>query len=133
MAASNNLITSFFQTLSKIKEREIKAVIFSFLFVVVLMTAYYILRPVRDAMASDWTDAEVSWLWTLNFFISTGIVALYGLAVSKFRFKLLVPIMYAIFAGSFVMFYFLVFFIFLFFGASCLSSLTRNNQAGYLA
>ena len=107
MAASNNLITSFFQTLSKIKEREIKAVIFSFLFVVVLMTAYYILRPVRDAMASDWTDAEVSWLWTLNFFISTGIVALYGLAVSKFRFKLLVPIMYAIFAGSFVMFYFL--------------------------
>ena len=58
-------------------------------------------------MASDWTDAEVSWLWTLNFFISTGIVALYGLAVSKFRFKLLVPTMYAIFAGSFVMFYFL--------------------------
>ena len=107
MAASNNLITSFFQTLSKIKEREIKAVIFSFLFVVVLMTAYYILRPVRDAMASDWTDAEVSWLWTLNFFISTGIVALYGLAVSKFRFRLLVPTMYAIFAGSFVMFYFL--------------------------
>ena len=107
MAASNNLITSFFQTLSKIKEREIKAVIFSFLFVVVLMTAYYILRPVRDAMASDWTDAEVSWLWTLNFFISTGIVALYGVAVSKFRFRLLVPTMYAIFAGSFLMFYFL--------------------------
>jgi AAA family ATP:ADP antiporter len=42
------------------------------------MSAYYILRPVRDAMASDWTDAEVSWLWTLNFFISTAIVALYG-------------------------------------------------------
>ena len=30
------------------------------MFVVVLMSAYYILRPVRDAMASDWTDAEVS-------------------------------------------------------------------------
>jgi len=71
------------------------------------MTAYYILRPVRDAMASDWTDAEVSWLWTLNFFISAGIVALYGAAVSKFRFRLLVPTMYGIFALSFVMFYFL--------------------------
>ena len=58
-------------------------------------------------MASDWTDAEVSWLWTLNFFISTGIVALYGMAVSKFRFRLLVPTMYSIFAGSFVMFYLL--------------------------
>ena len=107
MAENNNLITNFFQILSKIKEREIKAVIFSFLFVVVLMTAYYILRPVRDAMASDWTDAEVSLLWTLNFFISAGIVALYGAAVSKFRFRLLVPIMYGIFAFSFVIFYFL--------------------------
>ncbi|MDC0061899.1 MFS transporter [Pseudomonadota bacterium] len=107
MTANNNPIANFLNMLSMIKEREVKAVIFSFLFVVVLMTAYYILRPVRDAMASDWTDAEVSWLWTLNFFISTGIVALYGMAVSKFRFRLLVPTMYSIFAGSFVMFYLL--------------------------
>ena len=100
-----NIIFNFLNTASKIKEREVKAVIFSFIFVVVLMSAYYILRPVRDAMASDWTDAEVSWLWTLNFFISTGIVALYGIMVSKFRFRLLVPVMYGIFAGSFIIFY----------------------------
>ena len=71
------------------------------------MSAYYILRPVRDAMASDWTDAEVSWLWTLNFFISTAVVAVYGIAVSRFRFRLLVPAMYAIFALTFVVFYLL--------------------------
>lgn len=98
---------NFLQKISMIKEREIKAVVFSFLFVVVLMSAYYILRPVRDAMASDWTDAEVSFLWTLNFFISTTIVAFYGIMVSKFRFKLLVPAMYGIFASSFIIFYFL--------------------------
>ena len=100
-----NLMINFFKTASKVKEQEIKAVIFSFLFVVVLMSAYYILRPVRDAMASDWTDAEVSWLWTLNFFISTAIVALYGSMVSKFRFRLLVPTLYGIFAISFIIFY----------------------------
>ena len=100
-----NLIINFLKNASKIKEQEIKAVIFSFLFVVVLMSAYYILRPVRDAMASDWTDAEVSWLWTLNFFISTAIVALYGSMVSKFRFRLLVPTIYGIFAISFIIFY----------------------------
>jgi len=100
-----NLMINFLKTTSKVKEKEIKAVIFSFLFVVVLMSAYYILRPVRDAMASDWTDAEVSWLWTLNFFISTAIVALYGVMVSKFRFRLLVPTMYGIFAISFIIFY----------------------------
>jgi len=76
MTENNNVIARFFRTASMIKERELPAVLSSFLFVVVLMSAYYILRPVRDGMASDWTDAEVSWLWTLNFFISTGVVAL---------------------------------------------------------
>jgi len=107
MPASNNPITNFLIRVSKIEASEAKAVFSSFLFVVVLMSAYYILRPVRDAMASDWSDAEVSWLWTLNFFISTAVVAVYGIAVSRFHFRLLVPGMYAIFALTFVVFYLL--------------------------
>ncbi len=93
------------QTSLNIEDHEVKAALSSFLFVVILMSAYYILRPVRDAMASDWTDAEVSWLWTLNFFISTAVVAVYGIAVSRFRLQLLVPAMYGIFALTFVVFY----------------------------
>jgi AAA family ATP:ADP antiporter len=110
MTAGDSRIRTFIQSASMIKGRELNAVISSFLLVVVLMSAYYILRPVRDAMASDWTDAEVSWLWTLNFFISTGVVALYGAAVSRFRFRLLVPATYGFFAASFVSFYALGFF-----------------------
>lgn len=107
MTENSNAIARFFRAASMVRERELRAVFSSFLFVVVLMSAYYILRPVRDGMASDWTDAEVSWLWTLNFFISTGVVALYGFAISRVRFHLLVPIMYGFFAASFVIFYFL--------------------------
>lgn len=105
MPASNNPMARFLKSVAKIEAQEVKAVASSFLFVVILMSAYYILRPVRDAMASDWTDAEVSWLWTLNFFISTAVVAVYGLAVSRFRFRYLVPAMYGIFALTFVVFY----------------------------
>ncbi|MDH3978603.1 MAG: MFS transporter, partial [Gammaproteobacteria bacterium] len=94
------------QVASKIESHEIRAVFLSFLLVFILMAAYYILRPVRDAMASDWTDTEVSFLWNLNFFISVAVVAIYGLAVSKVRFKVLVPGMYAFFAATFVLFYF---------------------------
>ena len=110
MNVSDSRVLTFLKSASMIKERELNAVVSSFFFVVMLMSAYYILRPVRDAMASDWTDAEVSWLWTLNFFISTGVVALYGAAVSRFRFRLLVPATYSIFAASFVSFYTLGFF-----------------------
>ncbi|MBT3672237.1 MAG: MFS transporter [Porticoccaceae bacterium] len=103
--SSSNPIMRWLQTALNIEDHEVKAALSSFLFVVILMSAYYILRPVRDAMASDWTDAEVSWLWTLNFFISTAVVAVYGIAVSRFRFQLLVPAMYGIFALTFVVFY----------------------------
>jgi AAA family ATP:ADP antiporter len=102
---SNNPIGKFLKKVAKIEAHEVNATVSSFLFVVILMSAYYILRPVRDAMASDWSDAEVSWLWTLNFFISTAVVALYGIAVSRFRFQLLVPTVYGFFALTFVVFY----------------------------
>ncbi len=58
-------------------------------------------------MASDWSDSEVSFLWNLQFFISAGIVSLYGVLVSRVRFKTVVPLVYLIFASSFVAFYFL--------------------------
>ncbi|GAB4235496.1 MAG: MFS transporter [Chlamydiales bacterium] len=54
-------------------------------------------------MASDWTDAELSFLWTLNFFLSTGVVALYGWVVTRIRFDRLVPTVYGFFAASFFM------------------------------
>ena len=97
--------SSVFSKISGVQPHETRATLLSFLFVFTLMLAYYILRPVRDAMASDWSDAEVSQLWTLNFFISTIVVALYGIAVSKLPFKYLVPSVYAFFAASFVFFY----------------------------
>ncbi len=88
-----------------LEAHEVRATLVSFFFVFVLMAAYYILRPVRDAMASDWTDAEVSWLWTLNFFISAVAVSLYGGAVTTIKFRNLVRSVYAFFAFSFLCFY----------------------------
>ena len=101
----HNSIQTLVNKLLKVEAREISSVAASFLFVFTLMAAYYILRPVRDAMSSDWSDAELSWLWTLNFFISVGAVLLYGIAVSRIDLKKLVPGVYIIFATSFLLFY----------------------------
>jgi AAA family ATP:ADP antiporter len=91
--------------LIKVAPQELPAAALSFIFAFTLMAAYYVLRPVRDAMASDWTDAELSWLWTLNFFISTAAVLLYGFVVSRIELKRLVPGIYIFFVGSFLLFY----------------------------
>jgi AAA family ATP:ADP antiporter len=100
-----NFLARFMKSASKIEPNELRSVFLSFLFVFCLMFAWYLLRPVRDAMASEWTDVEVSFLWNINFFISAGVVALYGVAVSRIDFSKLVPGVYAFFGLSFVVFY----------------------------
>jgi AAA family ATP:ADP antiporter len=91
---------------SKIESNEVRATVLSFLFVFTLMAAYFIIRPVRDAMASDWTRAETSFLWTLTFFFSIVAVSLYGLVISRVRFSRVVPGVYIFFSATFVAFYF---------------------------
>ncbi|MEH6516403.1 MAG: MFS transporter [Halioglobus sp.] len=108
MTENSGLGAKLLKSLSAIEQNEIRATFASFAFVFVLMVAYYLLRPVRDAMASDWSDAELSTLWTINFFVSTAIVAAYGFAVSRVRFSVLVPSVYVFFALSFVTFFFSV-------------------------
>ena len=105
-ADRRNPLTRIIKATTKVEANELHATLLSFLFVFVLMTAYFIMRPVRDAMASDWSDAEVSLLWTMTFFLSLIAVSIYGAAISLVRFRLLVPGVYAFFALSFFVFYF---------------------------
>jgi len=104
--AKDGIVAKALRALSEIEPNELKATLVSALFVFVLMASHYILRPVRDAMASDWTDSEVSFLWNINFVVSAGIVAVYGFAVSRVRLRNVVPAMYGFFAVTFVAFYF---------------------------
>jgi AAA family ATP:ADP antiporter len=89
-----------------VRPNEITATLTSFLFIFVLMAAYFILRPVRDAMSSDFSDVELSTLWTGTFLFSVPAVALYGAVIPHVRFDRLVPSVYAFFAATFLGFYF---------------------------
>ena len=93
-SARSTLVQRTLARACEIQPQETRATLASFLLVFLLMGSYYILRPVRDALASDWTDAEVSWLWTFTFFLSFIAVSLYGTAVSRIRFQRLVPSVY---------------------------------------
>ena len=96
---------NYLALLLKIEAHETRAALASFSFVFILMLAYYTLRPVRDAMASDWSDAALSWLWTSTFVLSLAAVALYGSIISRTRFRRIVPGVYGFFSLSFLAFY----------------------------
>lgn len=102
---TNGSLARIFKATMRVEQNEIRATVVSFLFVFTLMAAYYIMRPVRDAMSSDFSDAELSWLWTSTFFFSVPAVALYGAVIPHVRFERLVPSVYAFFAATFLGFY----------------------------
>jgi AAA family ATP:ADP antiporter len=100
-----NPLTKLFRAATKVEPHEMKATVLSFVFVFTLMAAYFIIRPVRDAMASDWSRTETSLLWTMTFFFSVVAVAVYGYVISRVRFERVVPGVYIFFALSFAAFY----------------------------
>ena len=101
MSIRHQIIRSF-----DIESHELRVVLSSFFLVFLLMTSYYMLRPVRDSMASEWTDIEVSWLWTFTFLFSVIAISLYGFIASRVRLDYLIPGSYIFFALSFLTFYF---------------------------
>lgn len=102
---SGGPVARFLQSATKIAPHELKSTLLSFSFIFLLMLAYNMLKPVRDALAPEWTDSEVAWLWTINFVFSAIAVSVYGFAVSRAKIRNVVPGVYAFFAASFVAFY----------------------------
>ncbi len=102
---SGGLIGRFVRWATKIESHELAVTLLSFAFLFALMFAYNILKPVRDAMAPDWSDVDVAVLWTINFVFSAIAVSAYGLAVSRIPLRYAVPGVYGFFAASFVLFY----------------------------
>jgi len=103
-----NFLNRIAKTAAKIEANELRAVLLSFAFVFTILASYYILRSIRDGLASDWDDVQLSTIWTFTFFISFLVVALYGFACSKIKFRYLVPGVYIFFALSFFSLYVLI-------------------------
>ncbi|HTQ99039.1 MAG TPA: MFS transporter [Candidatus Acidoferrum sp.] len=102
MSSSGNFFSRRF---IEVRAHEAKATIVSFLFLFVLMASYYVMHPSRDAIASEWGDAEVSLLWTISFALSFVVVILYGYVISNVKFRYALPAVYGFFAASFLLFY----------------------------
>ena len=103
-----NFLKNIINKAAKIEANEIRAVLLSFAFVFSCLASYYIIRSVRDGMSSDWSDAELSTIWTVGFFISFFVVSFYGYICSKIKFKYLVPGVYGFFAATFLLLFALI-------------------------
>lgn len=86
---------------------EEKAVAFAFLYFFMLLCAYYLLRPLREALASDAGLSNLPWVYTAVFAAMLAITPAFGALVARVRKQLLVPITYSFFASNLLVFYIL--------------------------
>jgi len=84
---------------------EERAVIIAFVYFFLLLSSYYLLRPVRDAMAAHAGLGRLPELFTYTFIAMLAITPLFGALVSRVRKRRLLPVVYGFFALNMFLFY----------------------------
>src|SRR6188768_49828 len=84
-----------------VERDEAVALAWSFLYFFALLTGYYVLRPVRDAMGAT---SQLQWLFTGTFIAMLLVTPLYGAIVSRFPRRVFLPVVYAFFIACLVLF-----------------------------
>jgi AAA family ATP:ADP antiporter len=92
--------------LLRAKPGEERAVGFAFAYFFMLLSAYSLLRPLREAMASGAVDS-LFWFYVGTFSLMLLLTPLFGALVSRVRKPLLLPITYGFFASNLLAFYLL--------------------------
>src|SRR5258708_26917898 len=77
---------------------EAPAVAWSFAYFFLLLCSYYLLRPVRDALAVEAGTQALQWLFTATFIAMLALVPLFGWLCHRLPRARLLPAVYAFFA-----------------------------------
>jgi AAA family ATP:ADP antiporter len=86
---------------------EERAVGLAFLYFFLLLCSYYLLRPLRDAMAPAAGFNNLAWLFTATFIVMLALAPFFGMLVARVRKQFLLPVSYGFFAFNLLAFYLL--------------------------
>ncbi len=85
------------RALFEIDSRERTALLLAFVYFFGLLTSYYMLRSVREAMGVRIGPEYYNWLYTGTFFCMLLAQPIYGALVSRFARRIFVPVVYVFF------------------------------------
>ncbi|MEZ5759454.1 MAG: MFS transporter [Emcibacteraceae bacterium] len=88
-------------------EKEGAAFVWSFLYFFSLLTAYFILRPIRDAMGIAGGTGSLAYLFSYTFLVMLAVMPIYGALVARFPRRKLIPYIYLFFIFNLVLFWYL--------------------------
>ncbi len=95
---------SFARKVLQARPGEERAVGLAFLYFFLLLCGYYLLRPLRDALAASAGLERLPWLFTATFVAMLLLTPIFGTLVARVRKQLLLPVTYGFFASNLLVF-----------------------------
>ncbi len=93
------------KTVAKVEPHEVKAVMVSFVYFLALMFAYFVVRPVRDAMGTVYGVDHLQELFTGTFIVSFVVAPIYAFFASRIKLSKFLPWVYGFIAVTMVVFF----------------------------
>ena len=97
MSASSSDSTNLFDRVFSLEKHEYVAVAWSFIYFFCVLSAYYILRPVREAMAVGSGADTIPYLFIGTFIVTLIATPIFGWVTSRYPRRVFLPWVYLFF------------------------------------
>jgi AAA family ATP:ADP antiporter len=104
-AVSSNSRYALLRRVVDVKPEEVRPMFVSFAFFFFLLSSYFVLRPIRDAVAAASGVTKLPWLFAGTLAGTLICNPLFSAVVVRFPVRKIIPISYHFFAASFLTFY----------------------------
>jgi AAA family ATP:ADP antiporter len=87
---------------SRVHAGEWKAVTLSFVYFFCVLTGYYVVRPVREQLSAAVGSTQLPWFYAATFVATLALAPVFGLLVSRWPRRIVVPVVYAFFIACLI-------------------------------
>src|SRR6476620_5663908 len=64
-----------------------------------VLTAYYVIRPVREQLSAAVGSTQLPWFYLATFVTTLALTPLFAMLVSRWRRRVMVPVVYGVFVA----------------------------------
>jgi ATP:ADP antiporter, AAA family len=103
--APSNVLHALLRRVVDVRAGEVRAMLTSFAFFFFLLSSYFVLRPIRDAVAAASGVTKLPWLFAGTLTVTLICNPLFSGLVARIPVRRVIPVSYHFFVASFLIFY----------------------------
>jgi AAA family ATP:ADP antiporter len=104
-------VTNLIRIVVDVKPNEIRALLLSFLYYFLILSSYYIIRPIRDDFGAVGGLENLPWMFTGTLVVMLVANALFSALVARYTRRRFIPVAYRFLIANLLIFFALLFFV----------------------